>query len=97
MNSGYERATMTTRPGAQASQWKLAEAKNRLSELVDRAINGETQVIHRRKDTVFMLSQAEYERLAGGSPRFLDTLLAIPKGDPIEKMPRSAMRDVEIG
>ena len=49
--------------------WKLAEARNRFGELVDRALTEGPQHVRRRDDVVVVLSAAEYERLAGHRKR----------------------------
>lgn len=51
-------------------EWQLAEAKNRFSELVTRALTAGPQRVRRRKDVVVVMSAAEYERLTGGRPSF---------------------------
>lgn len=45
--------------------WQLADAKNRLSEVVNRALTEGPQRIERRGDRVVVLSEAEYDRLTG--------------------------------
>jgi len=48
-----------------ARSWQLQEAKNRLSEVVDRAVSQGPQVITRRGvETAIVLSCADYHRLA---------------------------------
>lgn len=54
--------------------WNLAEAKNRFSELVSKALTEGPQRVRRRKDAVIVLSAAEYERLSGKRPGFKDYL-----------------------
>lgn len=58
--------------------WKLADAKNRFSEVVRRALEEGPQLISRRKDSVVVLSSAEYERLLGKSASLGEFLLAAP-------------------
>ncbi len=45
--------------------WQVAEAKNKFSELITRALTEGPQRVRRRGETVVVLSEAEYERLAG--------------------------------
>lgn len=45
------------------TEWKLADAKNRFSELVNLALQEGPQVVRRRKDVVVVLSGKDYERL----------------------------------
>lgn len=66
--------------------WKLAEAKNKLSEVVNRTISEGPQEIHRRDDVVVLVSRDEFDRLTGKSerPTFIEHLLAFPKEEPGE-------------
>jgi prevent-host-death family protein len=80
--------------------WALQDAKNRFSEVVDRALEEGAQTVTRRGEAVaVVLSVAEYQRLTSGVSRaFVDHLLAMPKGDPLdlERNPSPA-RDVDFG
>jgi len=55
--------------------WRLAEAKNRFSEVVNRALTGEPQVVLRRHDAVVVVAQRDYEKLAGKRKSFKQFLL----------------------
>jgi antitoxin Phd len=44
--------------------WQLAEAKNKFSEVFTRAMTEGPQRVRRRGQTVVVLSEAEYDRLA---------------------------------
>jgi len=48
--------------------WKLADAKNKFSEVVRRALAEGPQRVTRRNDAVVILSEAEYQRLTETSP-----------------------------
>jgi len=82
--------------------WDLHDAKARLSELVDRCLVGEPQVILRRgQPAVVVLPFSEYERRAG--PR--ESLLSFFQRSPLRhadlkiersKEPIDALRDVEL-
>lgn len=64
--------------------WKLAEAKNRFSEVVNRSLSEGRQEIHRRDDVVFVISQAELNEVEAGSdtqPSFVEHLLSMPEWD----------------
>jgi predicted Zn-dependent protease with MMP-like domain len=78
-------------------QWKLADAKNRFSELVNHALAEGPQQVHRREDTVVVLAQRDYEKLIGKRPGFREFLLSGPSfvGLDLER-DRSPMRDVEL-
>jgi prevent-host-death family protein len=58
--------------------WRLADAKNKLSEVVVRAINEGPQRISRRGKLVVVVSDAEFDRLRGQQPSFTAYLLDGP-------------------
>jgi prevent-host-death family protein len=55
--------------------WNLAEAKNRLSEVVNLALSQGPQTITRRNDTVVVISAAKYAELTGERTDFKEYLL----------------------
>ena len=57
-------------------EWKLAEAKNRFSELVNKALSEGPQMVSRRGDRVVVISENEYQNLTGQKPNFIEFLLA---------------------
>jgi antitoxin Phd len=62
------------RPGGKALTWRVAEAKNRPSEVVNRALTAGPQVILLRRDAVVVIARRDYEKLTGkrsGFKRFL--------------------------
>jgi prevent-host-death family protein len=58
--------------------WQVAEAKNRFSEVINRALTDGPQRIHRRGQVVVMISESEYQRLSGQQQTLLEFLLAGP-------------------
>lgn len=82
--------------------WNLQDAKARLSELVDRCLVGEPQVIMRRgRPAVVVLPFSEYERRAGPRESLLSFLQRSPLRDVDLKIERSnekidALRDVRL-
>lgn len=56
-------------------KWKLAEAKNRFSELVNKALLEGPQLVSRREDRVVVISENEYQHLTGQKPTFIEFLL----------------------
>lgn len=59
--------------------WQLQEAKNKLSEVVERAIQEGPQTVSRRgKDAVVILSCTDYERLRGGKKNLAEFLRQSP-------------------
>ena len=84
-------------------EWQLQDAKNKFSELVDRAVEGEAQVVTRRgKRTAVLVSAEEYARLKGRSAKvpvdFVQHLLAAPKGDfRVPKRSKTKLRKLDLG
>ena len=56
-------------------EWKLAEAKNRFSELVNKALVEGPQLVSRREDRVVVISENDYQHLTGHKPNFIEFLL----------------------
>jgi len=78
-------------------EWQLADAKNRFSEVVTRALNEGPQRVRRRGQTVVILAEDEYDRLTGAKPGLLDYLLSGPSFDGLEiERDQTLMRDVEL-
>ena len=79
-------------------EWQLAEAKNRFSEVVNRALAEGPQFVHRRKDSVVVVARRDYEKLTGKRPSFKEFLAG--KGPSLEGVDlsrdRSAMRDAKL-
>ena len=77
--------------------WNLADAKNRLSEVVNLALSEGPQTITRRKDTVVVIAAAEYEELIGKRQSFKDFLMSGPSFEGLDLgRDKSPMRDVEL-
>jgi antitoxin Phd len=77
--------------------WQLAEAKNKLSEVFNRALTDGPQRIRRRGDAVWVVSEIDYQRLTGKQMTFKEFLLNGPdlSGLDLER-DLSPMRDVEL-
>jgi antitoxin Phd len=56
-------------------EWRLADAKNRFSELVNRALTEGPQRVLRREDAVVVIAERDYEKLTGARPSFKEFLL----------------------
>ena len=54
--------------------WRLADAKNRFSELFTQALTLGPQRVRRFKDAVIVLSEQDYARMTGRRPSFKDFL-----------------------
>ncbi len=78
-------------------EWKLAEAKNRLSELIRRVISDGPQLIRRRNDAFIVLTERHYRQLTAQQPTLKDRLLHGPDlaGLDLER-DQSPARDVEL-
>ena len=77
--------------------WKLAEAKNKLSEVVRRALQEGPQRIERRNDAVVVIAAEEFERLTGKRRTLSEYLLAAPDLSELDlERDRSPMRDLEL-
>lgn len=77
--------------------WRLADAKNKFSEVVRRALTEGPQHIMRRHDGVVVMSEDEYGRLAGQRPGFKQWLLNGPRLDGLDlKRDQTPMRDVRL-
>lgn len=78
-------------------EWQLADAKNRFSEVVTRALTEGPQRVRRRGQTVVILAEEEYDRLTGEKPGFVDYLMSGPSFEGVDlERDQSSMRDVEL-
>lgn len=63
------------------TSWQVQEAKNRFSEVVERASHGEVQIITRRgEETAVIIGIEAYRRLTTPAPRLIDVLHNAPSG-----------------
>ncbi|MGO9752368.1 MAG: type II toxin-antitoxin system Phd/YefM family antitoxin [Solirubrobacteraceae bacterium] len=78
--------------------WQLQAAKQRFSELVERARTEGPQVVTKHgKEAVVVLAAEEYHRLRGDQPSLLDYLRAAPDLDALElDRARDLGREVEL-
>ncbi len=77
--------------------WNLAQAKNRLTEVVNLALTEGPQTITRRNDTVVVLSAAEYAVLTGKRQSFKEFLMTGPSLEGVDlERDQSPSRDVEL-
>ncbi len=58
--------------------WKLADAKNKFSEVVDKALEEGPQTISRRGEKVVLINERVYQELRGNQPSFIDFLVKGP-------------------
>lgn len=65
--------------------WQVQTAKQRFSELVERAVDEGPQIVTKHgRETVVVLEIGEYRRLLGVPKDFKELLLSIPRGEPLE-------------
>lgn len=77
--------------------WKLADAKNRFSELVTEALTNGPQRVTRRDQAVIIISEQAYEELIGTRPSFIDFLLNGPDFSKLDlTRDESLMRDIKL-
>lgn len=78
--------------------WNLSEAKNRLSEVLDRASREGPQRIRRRDEAFVVLSEGAYEAITGKRLSFTEFLISGPRSDDLEPMPRdpAPIRDPKL-
>ena len=78
--------------------WKLADAKNRLSGVVTLATTEGPQTIRRHDAAVVVVSEATYQQLTGKRPTFNEWLLGGPRTEDLKlpKRSQSRMRSVEF-
>lgn len=81
--------------------WQFADAKNRFSEVVNRASTEGSQVISRRKDGrtdhYVLMTEGEYQRLTGKQMGFKEFLLQPIGLEELDlRRDQSLMRDVEL-
>lgn len=78
--------------------WQLADAKNRFSELVSRALTEGPQRVTRRNEAVVLVAEAEYERLTGKRRGFIEFLLNGPDFSGVDlTRDKGTMRAVDLG
>lgn len=79
------------------SDWPLTEAKNRLSEVVTKALTEAPQRITRRGEAVVMVAEETFGRLAGRGDGFIAYLLNGPSLEGVTtQRDQQPMRDVEL-
>lgn len=75
--------------------WQLSEAKNKLSEVLNRVSSEGPQHISRRDERFVVISLDEYRALKGEKETFKDWLLSLPDLSELDlERDKSPMRDV---
>ena len=79
-------------------EWRLADAKNRFSELVNRALVEGPQRVRRRDNAVVVLAERDYDKLTRKRQSFKEFLMT--KGPTLEgldlRRDDSPMRDASL-
>jgi prevent-host-death family protein len=79
-------------------EWRLADAKNRFSELVNLALSEGPQRVRRHHDAVVVVAERDYEKLTGKRAGFKEFLMGA--GPSLERLDLtrddSAMRKVKF-
>jgi antitoxin Phd len=76
--------------------WQLQTAKQRFSELVERARRDGPQIVTKHgKEAVVVVSAEDYRRLRGGAPSLVEFIRAAPDFDALE-LDRAEDRGREI-
>ena len=77
--------------------WRLTEAKNRLSEVVTNALKDRPQRIVRRGEAVVVVAEETFGWLTGGRSGFIAYLLSGPSLEGVTaERDRRPMRDVTL-
>jgi antitoxin Phd len=79
-------------------EWKLAEAKNKFSEVYRLATtSGPQRITKHGGEPVILIAESEYERLKGKKPDFIEFLMNGPDFSDLDlTRDRSPMRDVDL-
>lgn len=83
------------------ASWRLQDAKNQFSKVVDAALHGEPQRVTRRgRDAVVVVAASDYERMLrqerADSPGFVAHLMAMPRDDGEFARANLDLRDTEF-
>ena len=80
------------------TSWQLQDAKAKFSEVVDRALQGEPQLVTKRGQTaVVVISHAEYQRYKQAQKSLLSALGGAPKGELKTQRDRTPVTATRIG
>ncbi len=78
-------------------EWKLAEAKNKFSEVINKALLEGPQKVVRRDQSFIIIEEKQYKKLTGQKSSFKDYILNSPSLDGLDlSRDQSPMRDVDL-
>lgn len=82
------------------TMWQLQDAKNRLSHVINEAINDGPQIVTRRgTKTAVIISYEQFEEWTNKKPSFIEALLNAPRllDEPLDTtIPDDTMREIEL-
>ena len=77
--------------------WKLAEAKNKFSEVVNLALHNEPQTVSRRGENVIIISEKSYKKLHGKEQSFFNFLFNAPGLEGVDlSRDKTAIRKIDL-
>ncbi len=78
--------------------WKLAEAKNKFSEVVRLClVQGPQRIERRGEDAVYVVSEEDYRRLKGEKPSLVEFLMSGPDWSKLDlERSKDTMREVDL-
>lgn len=78
-------------------EWKLAEAKNKFSEVINKVLLEGPQRVVRRSQSFIILEEKEYRKLTGERQSFTGFLMSGPSLEGVDLgRDQSAMRDADL-
>lgn len=78
-------------------EWKLAEAKNKFSEVINKALLEGPQKVVRRDQSFIIIEEKQYKKLTGKKSSFKDYILNSPPLDGLDlSRDQSPMRDADL-
>ncbi len=78
-------------------EWKMAEAKNKFSELINKALLEGPQKVTRRQDCVIAIDEKDYQKLTGKKKGLKDFLMEGPNLEGVDlTRDQSEMRNVKL-
>lgn len=78
-------------------EWKLAEAKNKFSEVINKALLEGPQKVVRRDQSFIIIEENQYNKLVGKKSSFKDYILNVPSLDGLDlSRNQSLMRDADL-
>lgn len=78
-------------------EWKLAEAKNKFSEVINKALLEGPQKVVRRDQSFIIIEEKQYKKLTGKKSSFKDYILSAPSLEGLDlSRDQSPVRDADL-